>query len=86
LFSVTCTKLLKTKEIFFRLLLAIPGWKRYNGSMIVFINSKNKNRQKIVLFQTGNYQYEIWNQTTKNTVRILWDTNNEDAVAIFNSL
>lgn len=51
--------------------------------MIVFINSKKKNRQKIVLFQTGNYQYEIWNQTTWNTVRILWDTNYEDAVRFF---
>ena len=66
--------------------IASVDWVRYNGSMIVFINSKNKNRQKIVLFQTGNDQYEIWNQTTKNTVRILWDTKYEDAVKFFTEL
>jgi hypothetical protein len=54
--------------------------------MTNFIKSQNKNNQKLVLFQTGNYQYEIWNQTTKKTVRALWDTSYEDAIKFFNQL
>ena len=55
--------------------------------MINFIKSKtNKDQKRIVLFQIGNYQYEIWSQTSKRTVRKLIDTSHEDALAIFNGL
>jgi len=55
--------------------------------MITFIKSKTtKDQKRIVLFQIGNYQYEIWSQTSKRTVRKLMDNSHEDAVAIFNSL
>ena len=56
------------------------------ANMTNFIKSQNKNNQKLVLFQTGNYQYEIWNHTTKKTVRALWDTSYEDAIKFFNQL
>lgn len=56
-------------------------------NMVHFIKSKtNKERKRIVLFQIGNYDYEIWNQSTKNTVRILWDSTHEDALKFFNEL
>jgi hypothetical protein len=54
--------------------------------MVNFIKAKNISGQRIVLFQTGNYQYEIWNQTTKKTVEVLWDSPFEDAVKIFNEI
>jgi len=53
--------------------------------MITFIKSKTKDQKRIVLFQIGNYQYEIWSQTS-GTVRKLMDTSHEDALVIFNAL
>jgi hypothetical protein len=55
--------------------------------MVNFIKSKtDKDQKRIVLFQTGNYQYEIWNQSTKETIQTLWDSTCEDALAHFNEL
>ena len=58
---------------------------RYNGSMVNFIDAKRSNRQRIVLFQTGIYKYEIWSQTRKETLKVLYDTSWENAVQIFKS-
>jgi hypothetical protein len=54
--------------------------------MITFIQSKVVEGTKMVLFQTGNYQYEIWNASSKETSRRLYDTSWEQAVAIFGEL
>jgi hypothetical protein len=55
--------------------------------MVNFIKSKYvSDGSKVVLFQTGNYQYEIWNQRTGYTYRNLYETSFEDAVKIFNEM
>lgn len=55
--------------------------------MLIFIKSKCvSDGSKVVLFQTGNYQYEIWNQRTGYTYRNLYETSFEDAVKIFNEI
>ena len=55
--------------------------------IFTFIKSKiNKDQKRIVLFHTGNYRYEIWDQAATKTVRNLTDMTCEGALLLFDGL